>query len=87
MPRTHSLAWAELKFGIISVFALVMAGLLIFAVGGGGGMPWQNYSLKTRFGNVAGLMAGSPVRVAGVAGRHRRPGDPVRRPASRCGST
>jgi len=66
MPRTHSLAWAELKFGIISVFALVMAGLLIFAVGGGGGMPWQNYPLKTRFGNVAGLMAGSPVRVAGV---------------------
>lgn len=66
MPRTHSLAWAELKFGIISVFALVMAGLLIFAVGGGGGMPWQNYPLKARFGNVAGLMAGSPVRVAGV---------------------
>ena len=66
MPRTHSLAWAELKFGIISVFALIMAGLLIFAVGGGGGMPWQNYTLKARFGNVAGLMAGSPVRVAGV---------------------
>lgn len=66
MPRTHSLAWAELKFGMISIFALVMAGLLIFAVGGGGGMPWQNYSLKTKFGNVAGLMAGSPVRVAGV---------------------
>lgn len=66
MPRTHSLAWAELKFGIITVFALVMASLLIFAVGGGGGMPWQNYSLKTRFDNVAGLMSGSPVRVAGV---------------------
>jgi phospholipid/cholesterol/gamma-HCH transport system substrate-binding protein len=56
MPRTHSLAWAELKFGIISVFALIMAGLLIFAVGGGGGMPWQNYTLKARFGNVAGLV-------------------------------
>jgi phospholipid/cholesterol/gamma-HCH transport system substrate-binding protein len=66
MPRTHSLAWAQLKFGLISVFALVMAGLLIFAVGGGGGMPWQNYSLKAVFDNVAGLMAGSPVRVAGV---------------------
>ena len=66
MPRTHSLAWAELKFGLIAVFALVMAALLIFAVGGGGGLPWQNYSLKARFGNVAGLMAGSPVRVAGV---------------------
>lgn len=66
MPRTRSLAWAELKFGLISVFALVMAGLLIFAVGGGGGFFWQNYSLKARFDNVAGLMSGSPVRVAGV---------------------
>jgi phospholipid/cholesterol/gamma-HCH transport system substrate-binding protein len=66
MPRTRSLAWAELKFGLISVFALVMAGLLIFAVGGSGGFFWQNYSLKVRFDNVAGLMEGSPVRVAGV---------------------
>jgi phospholipid/cholesterol/gamma-HCH transport system substrate-binding protein len=66
MPRTHSLAWAELKFGIIAVFALVMAGMLIFAVGGGGGFFWQNYSLKVRFANVASLMEGSPVRVAGV---------------------
>lgn len=66
MPRTRSLAWSELKFGVIAVFALVMTGLLIFAVGGGGGFPWQNYSLKAKFDNVAGLMAGSPVRVAGV---------------------
>ena len=43
-----------------------MAALLIFAVGGGAGFFWQNYSLKTKFDNVAGLMAGSPVRVAGV---------------------
>jgi phospholipid/cholesterol/gamma-HCH transport system substrate-binding protein len=55
-----------LKFGLIAVFALVMAALLIFAVGGGAGFFWQNYSLKTRFDNVAGLMSGSPVRVAGV---------------------
>jgi len=66
MPRTRSLAWAELKFGLIAVFALVMAGLLIFAVGGGGGFFWQNYPLKVKFPNVAGLMSGSPVRVAGV---------------------
>jgi phospholipid/cholesterol/gamma-HCH transport system substrate-binding protein len=66
MPRTRSLAWAELKFGLIAVFALVMAGLLIFAVGGGGGFFWQNYPLKVVFPNVAGLMGGSPVRVAGV---------------------
>ena len=66
MPRTRSLAWAELKFGLISVFALVMSGLLIFAVGGSGGFFWQNYPLKVKFDNVAGLMEGSPVRVAGV---------------------
>jgi phospholipid/cholesterol/gamma-HCH transport system substrate-binding protein len=66
MPRTRSLAWAELKFGLIAVFAIVMAGLLIFAVGGSSGFFWQNYSLKVRFPNVAGLMSGSPVRVAGV---------------------
>src|SRR5689334_2391550 len=66
MPRTRSLAWAELKFGLIAVFALVMAGILIFAVAGGGGFFWQTYTLKTKFDNVAGLMAGSPVRVAGV---------------------
>src|SRR6188768_3799083 len=66
MPRTRSLAWAELKFGLIAVFALVMSGLLIFAVGGSGGFFWQNYPLKVRFPNVAGLKGGSPVRVAGV---------------------
>ena len=31
MPRTRSLAWAELKIGLLSIFALVMAALLIFA--------------------------------------------------------
>ena len=56
MPRTRSLAWAELKFGLIAVFALVMAALLIFAVGGGAGFFWQNYPLKVQFPNVAGLM-------------------------------
>lgn len=66
MPRTRSLAWTELKFGMIAVFAIVMAGLLIFAVGGGAGFFWQNYTLKVKFDNVAGLMTGSPVRVAGV---------------------
>jgi phospholipid/cholesterol/gamma-HCH transport system substrate-binding protein len=55
-----------LKFGLIAVFAIVMAGLLIFAVGGNSGFFWQNYPLKVKFDNVAGLMEGSPVRVAGV---------------------
>jgi phospholipid/cholesterol/gamma-HCH transport system substrate-binding protein len=66
MPRTRSLAWAELKFGLIAVFALVMAAALIFAVGGSSGFFWQNYPLKVVFADVAGIKSGSPVRVAGV---------------------
>jgi len=66
MPRTRSLAWAELKIGLVSIFALVMAGLLIFLLSGEGGFFWQRYGIKTVFGNVAGLKPGAPVRLAGV---------------------
>ena len=30
MPRTRSLAWSELKIGILAVVALVIAAMLIF---------------------------------------------------------
>jgi phospholipid/cholesterol/gamma-HCH transport system substrate-binding protein len=66
MPRTRSLAWAELKIGVVSVVALALAGMLIFMLSGEGGFAWQRYSLKTVFDNIAGLGEGSPVRVAGV---------------------
>ena len=66
MPRTRSLAWAELKIGLVSIFAVVMASLLIFLVTGAGGFFWQRYSLKTIFSNIAGLKTGAPVRLAGV---------------------
>jgi phospholipid/cholesterol/gamma-HCH transport system substrate-binding protein len=66
MPRTRSLAWAELKIGLISIFALFMTLVLIFLLSGEGGFWWQQYGLKTRFENIAGLKPGAPVRVAGV---------------------
>jgi len=66
MPRTRSLAWSELKIGVLTIFALVIAAVTVFMLTGGKGFPWQRYSLKTRFGNVAGLKPGSPVRLAGV---------------------
>jgi phospholipid/cholesterol/gamma-HCH transport system substrate-binding protein len=66
MPRTRSLAFAELKIGILAVFALTMAALLIFAVGGSAGFFWQVYPLKVVFADVATIQGGSPVRVAGV---------------------
>ena len=66
MPRTRSLAWAELKIGLLTAFAIVMAMFLIFLLSGEGGFFWQRYSLKTIFPNAAGLKAGAPVRLAGV---------------------
>jgi len=66
MPRTRSLAWSELKVGSLTIAAIAIAGVLIFALTGTRGFAWQRYNLKARLPNVAGLAKGSPVRVAGV---------------------
>ena len=66
MPRTRSLAWSELKIGVITIVAIALTAMLIFSLTGSRGFFWQRYSLKARFTNVAGLAPGSPVRVAGV---------------------
>jgi phospholipid/cholesterol/gamma-HCH transport system substrate-binding protein len=66
MPRTRSHTWAELKIGVVSIAAIVIAALTVFLLTGGKGFFWQRYHLKSRFTNVAGLKRGSPVRLAGV---------------------
>jgi phospholipid/cholesterol/gamma-HCH transport system substrate-binding protein len=66
MPRTRSLAWSELKIGIVAVAAMVLAVMLIVAVSGAAGFSWQRYGLKTKFADVKGLKSGAVVRVAGV---------------------
>lgn len=66
MPRTRSLAWAELKIGLLTLLALVITGGLVFTLSGEGGFFWQRYAIKTVFADVAGLKPGAPVRVAGV---------------------
>jgi phospholipid/cholesterol/gamma-HCH transport system substrate-binding protein len=66
MPRTRSLAWSELRIGVLTIVAVTIAIATIFLLTGARGFFWQRYNLKTQFGSVAGLKAGSPVRVAGV---------------------
>lgn len=66
MPRTRSLAWSELKIGLLALAALSLAVMLIFLVGGQGGFFWQRYPLKARFPNALGLKSGALVRLAGV---------------------
>ena len=66
MPRTRSLAWSELKIGVLTIAAVAITAMLIFSLTGSKGFSWQRYTLKARFPNVAGLASGSPVRVSGV---------------------
>jgi phospholipid/cholesterol/gamma-HCH transport system substrate-binding protein len=66
MPRTRSLAFSELKIGLLTVFAIVIAAVVVFALSGQGGFFWQRYHLKVAFADVGGLKPGAPVRVAGV---------------------
>ena len=66
MPRTRSLAWTELKLGIVAVLAIALATVLILAVGGQGGFFWQRYPLRVRFDDVQGLKAGAIVRLNGM---------------------
>src|ERR1017187_5524953 len=65
MPRTRSLAWSELKIGVVGVVAIALTALLVVTVGGQGGLPWQRYPLKTKFDDAAGLKSGAVVRVSG----------------------
>ena len=66
MPRTRSLAWSELKIGLLTITAIVIAAILVFSLTGAKGWFWQRYTLKSRFPTVACLAVGSPVRVAGM---------------------
>ncbi len=54
MPRTRSIAWSELKLGIVGVVAVLLVILMILAVGGEAGFSWQRYPLKTRFRDAQG---------------------------------
>ncbi len=66
MPRTRSLAWSELKIGLLTLVAIFIAAGVIFLLSGEGGFFWQRYALKARFPNAGGLKTGASVRLAGV---------------------
>jgi phospholipid/cholesterol/gamma-HCH transport system substrate-binding protein len=65
MPRTRSLAFSELKIGIIGVSSIALAVVLIIAVGGQAGCFWQQFRVRTKFANVQGMKSGAIVRVSG----------------------
>jgi len=65
MPRTRSIAWSELKLGIVGIVAATLVIMIVVAVGGQGGFFWQRYPLKARFRDAQGLRTGAVVRLSG----------------------
>jgi phospholipid/cholesterol/gamma-HCH transport system substrate-binding protein len=65
MPRTRSIAWSQLKLGIMGLVAFALLAVAVMAIGGQGGYPWERYPLKTRFNQVAGLKTGAVVWLSG----------------------
>jgi phospholipid/cholesterol/gamma-HCH transport system substrate-binding protein len=65
MPRTRSIAWSELKVGVVGLVAAGLTIVIIAAVGGQGGFFWQRYPLKAQFPDAQGLKSGALVRLAG----------------------
>jgi phospholipid/cholesterol/gamma-HCH transport system substrate-binding protein len=65
MPRTRSIAWSQLKLGILGVVALTLLTVTVAAVGGQAGFFWQLYPIKMQFRDVQGLKEGAVVRLSG----------------------
>ena len=65
MPRTRSIAWSQLKLGLIGIVAALLVVVIVIAVGGQGGFFWQRYPLRTTFLDAQGLKPGAVVRLSG----------------------
>ncbi len=65
MPRTRSIAWSQLKLGVVGIVAAVLVVVIVVAVGGQGGFFWERYPLKAQFMDAQGLKPGAVVRLAG----------------------
>jgi hypothetical protein len=75
MPRTRSLAWSELKIGLVSVFALVVATTFIFLLTGSNGFFLATLFNQDRLPRGRGLeggRTGARRRRRGGIGHRRR---------------
>jgi len=69
MPRTRSLAWSELKIGVLTIVSIAIAGVLIFALTGTRGFAWQREGFAPESVPRAGLTGQRFRRASGDVGR------------------
>ncbi|MBN2224327.1 MAG: MCE family protein [Deltaproteobacteria bacterium] len=56
----------EIRVGLFIFIGLILAFIVVFSIGGKDQLFREQYTLYTHFKDVGGLIAGSPVRLAGV---------------------
>ena len=62
----QSMAWKELRVGILAILSFVILAAALVLVSGGRGLFTPKYTLKTHLQNASGLRKGSLVWLAGV---------------------
>src|SRR5215470_10015556 len=66
MAQRQSLAWKELRVGILVIASFVLLAAAIFLIGGDTGIFTPKYKLYVYFSSVSGLRAGQEVQLEGV---------------------
>src|ERR1700689_1082575 len=66
MAQRRSLAWTELRVGILVITSFALLALAIFYVGGQRGIFAKTYSVKAYFQNANNLRDGAEVSLEGV---------------------
>ncbi|HVA02069.1 MAG TPA: MlaD family protein [Terriglobia bacterium] len=67
MPQRKQLTWAQLRVGALVIAGLVVLAVGIFFISGQVGFFTHRYSLKTYFSSASSLRQGAQVRLAGIA--------------------
>lgn len=66
MPSQRQVRWAQLRVGLVVIFASITLAVLVFLMTGPSGMFTKKIVVKAYFDNAGGLRVGAPVRLEGV---------------------
>ena len=70
MPSQKTVQWAELRVGILSAVAMVIAAVLIFLLTSQSNIFTGDFLLRTFMEDSAGMAENAPVRLNGILAGH-----------------
>jgi len=66
LPSQRQVRWAQLRVGLVVIFASITLIVLVFLMTGPSGMFTKKVTVHSYFDNAGGLRVGAPVRLEGV---------------------